>query len=105
MYRAGFSVHDFFGAHNVTAKNGAYRLLPEANPKYWQLPGKVLNNLHRYSRLFWRTRARRNKNTGWGKPLNTLDIDFIITVHLNLGAQLPKVLNNIPGEGVVVVEH
>jgi hypothetical protein len=105
MYRAGFSVHDFFSAHNVTTKNGAYRLLSKANAKYWQLPGKVLDNLHGYSRLFWRTRARGNTNAGWGKPLNTLDINFIVAMHLDLGAQLPKVLNNIPGEGVIVVEH
>jgi hypothetical protein len=26
-------------------------------------------------------------------------------MHLDLGAQLPKVLNNIPSERVVVVEH
>jgi hypothetical protein len=105
MYRAGFAVHHFFSTHNVTAKNRAYRLLPKANAKYWQFPGKVLNNLHRDSRLFWRARPRGNTNTRWGKPLNTLQVDFIITMHLNLGAQLPKVLNNIPGEGVVVVEH
>ena len=101
----GLTMHHPFRSHDIATKNRADALLPKANTKYRQLTGEVLNNRHRYARLSRGARARGDTNTR-GRFLRYLsERNLVITAHFDFGAQLPEVLHDVPGKGVVVVDH
>ena len=101
----GFAVHHPFRSYDIATKNRADTLLPKANTKYRQLTGKVLYDRHRYACFGRGARARGDTNTR-GRFLRYLsERNLVITADFDLSAQLPEVLHDVPGKGVIVVDH
>src|SRR5262249_20776836 len=100
----GLAVHHPFGPHHASPEGLADRLMPQANAENWNLPGKLANGRHAHPRL-----ARRawpgGKNERIGTPGSySLHVDPIVAEDFDRRAQLPQILNQVEGEGVVVVD-
>ena len=102
---AGLAMHQLLRPDDVAAKRRTNALMPETNAQDGQLAGKVPNRLDRNTRLCRRTRAgRHNKPVGLVR-FNVGDGDLVVAKGLHLGAEFTKVLDDVVGKTVVVVDH
>src|SRR5579859_2119236 len=101
---ADLAVHDLAGAHHVAAEGHADGLMPQADTEHWLLSGKVANQIDADARLLRRARARRNHNVAGPHGFYLLRGNLIVAAHLNFFPQFTQILDQVVGEGVVVVE-
>src|SRR5690554_5115291 len=104
-HRGYFAVHDTPGADNFTAEYLPNGLVPEADAENGNLAGKVADGLHGNPRFIWCAGAWRDYQPLRVKCFDLLHGDFVIAVHLYIGAQFRKILHHVVGEGIVVVDH
>jgi hypothetical protein len=90
---------------DFAAKRFANGLVAEANAQNRRLPRHVPDERHQNSRLMRRAGARRKQNPLRLHGLNLLRRYLVVAPHHDLRAQLAQVLNEVVGEGVVVVEN
>ena len=102
---AGLAMHHLTCSDNLPTKYGTNALLAEANTKDRHLARKALNHRHGDAGLFRRAWAGRNTDPRGRPLLYFLETDRVVAVNLYLCAQFPEVLNDVPGEGIVVVDH
>lgn len=70
------------------------------------LAGEMLDSISAYSGVgAWVTRARADDQLCWILSNEFLHSDLVIAVNCNCCALKHKVLVNVPGEGVVVIDH
>jgi hypothetical protein len=106
---AGLAVHQLLRADDVAAKRRANALVAQAHAQDGQLAGKVLDRSHRDAGLGRRAGAGRNDQAIELPALQArFDLghgDLVVAEHFHLGAQFAKVLDDVVGEAVVVVDH
>jgi hypothetical protein len=76
----------------------------EADSEDRYLSGKVTDHIKGDASLVWRARPRRDHDFSWGHALDLLRRDLIVAAHLHFFPCLANVLNEVEGEGVVIVE-
>src|SRR3990172_8777284 len=103
--RRGLSVHKPLCPDNLCPISITNRLMSEADAEYRNLSCKCLYHIHRHPcflRVAW---PRRYYNLIGLETLYLLYRNFIITIDPHILAQLAKILNEVVGKGVVVVNH
>src|SRR2546422_10508837 len=101
----GLPVHQPVGANHLAAEDLADALVPQADPQDWDLTGEPLDDgaadpgVGRAAGS-WRDHDRRRF-----LPHGLLDRDLVVPDHFGRVAQLTQILDEVPGEGVVVVDH
>src|SRR3954462_8346198 len=97
---------DRVAANDLPSKRFHHRLVPEADAEDWRARfGEGANRIDRDARLLRRTWARRNDEPIGLQPNELGERRLVIADDAHLRAQLPQVLNEVVGEGVVVVDH
>src|SRR5262249_37104435 len=99
------SVHDFLRMDDLTAESPTDRLMPEAHAQDRDPACIFLYRRHRHARFVGGTGSRRNHHTSRAHRPDLGNADLIVANHLHLGAQFAQILHQIPGEGIVVVDH
>src|SRR5882762_1099045 len=105
MNLAGFAVKNLGSANDFAAECRADGLMTEAYAKDRELSGQAANQVDANSGILRGAWAGRNYD-GFGlAPRNFLDGNFIVAMHLDIATQLAKVLGQVVGKGIVVVEQ
>src|SRR5690606_13623269 len=105
IHRTGLAVHGLAGTHHLAAEGLADALVAEADAQDRQPAGKVLEYRHRYPSLVGRAGAGGDDYAFGLQRFDLGHAQLIVAHHLDLGTQLAEVLHQIPGEGIVVVDH
>src|SRR4051794_39383994 len=97
---------DRVAADDLPSERFHHRLVPEADAEDWRARfGEGANRIDRDARLLRRTWARRNDEPIGLQPNELGDRRLVIADDAHLSAPLPQVLDEVVGEGVVVVDH
>ncbi len=102
---AGFAMHQTIGSHHLASKSLRDCLMTKTDAKERNFTGKPLNCGHRNPRFFWCTRPGRNYQSLRCQLCNIVQSQFIISDHFDLFAKFKKILNQVVGKGVVIVDH
>src|SRR3972149_12109779 len=105
IYGRGLSVHKPRCPDNLCSISITNRLVSEADAEYRNLSCKCLYHIHRHTCLLRVAWPRRYYNLIGLETLYLLYRNFIITIDPYILAQLAKILNEVVGKGVVVVNH
>ena len=98
-------MHHALGANDAAAERLPDRLMAQANAEQRNLAGEAPDQWHRDSRFGGRARAWRNDDVLRTERLDFVERDRIVADDLDRRAELTQVLDQVPGEAVVVVEH
>ena len=102
--RRGLAVHEAVSAHDATAEVVAHGLVPEADAEEWDAAGESLDHGEGDAGLGGRARARRNEYTRWFQSEGLGRGDLVVAEHPLLHPEVAKVLDQVEGERVVVVD-
>src|SRR5258705_9188751 len=92
-------------ANDFAAECGADGLMTQAYAKDREFSGQAANQVDANSGILRGAGARRNYN-GFGlAPRNFLDGDFVVAMHFDIASQLAKILGQVVGKRIVVVEQ
>ena len=98
-------MHDFFRMNDPSAKRLAYALVPETNAQYGNPALIMLNHWNRDSGFTGRAGSGRDNDSYRVQPLDIIEIDLIITKYGHVFTQFAKILHQVIGEGIVIVDH
>ena len=98
-------MHQLLGAHNLTSVNLPDGLVPQTHSEDWQLATKGRNDLAGNPRLIRRARTRRNTDPRGLEIAKFFHRHGIIPQHFHLRSQLAKILDEIVGKGIVVIDN
>ena len=98
-------MHYLGRANHIATISCTNTLQAQADTEYWDIACKTLDGLDGNTRLGWGTRTRRYTDELRSNPSYVIDGYFVITINVDRRSQLPKILNDIPRERVVVVDH
>src|SRR5579864_7210393 len=103
--RAGLAVHDMTGTNDIAAEGFADRLVTEADAEHWDFSREVADQVDADARLMRRAWAGRDDDALGTHALNFVHGNLVVAAHLDLCAQFAEVLDQVVGEGIVVVEY
>src|SRR5262252_444942 len=93
-------------AHHAATEHLANRLMTQTDAENGRRRAKVLDNFHGYARIGGRARSGGNYNSiGLQIRRDLSDGNFIISAHRYLLDEFTKILNQVVGEGIVVVDY
>src|ERR1700719_1347697 len=79
--------------------------MAEADAQDWELAGKLANQVDADSGVLRRARPGRNHDAFRLAPRDFLDGNFVVTMDLDVAAQLAEILRQVIGKRIVVVEQ
>jgi hypothetical protein len=97
-------MHEPASAHDISAKNMADALMAEANTQDRNALTKGANHVTADASFLWRARAWGDTNVIGPLFSDLFQSDLIIPMDLHLRAHLAKVLDEVVGKGVVIVD-
>ena len=100
----GLAVHHLRGAYHACARSLGNGLVTQTDAEYRQLSGIAADNLQRDTGFIGRTGAGRDNNFLRPERVDIHQGQLIIALYRNLRAQLAKILVQVPGERVIVVD-
>src|ERR1700720_3469831 len=98
------AVHQPARAHDFPAVRFADGLVPETNAKDRNRLSPAPYRRNADSSFRWRAGSRRDDHARHAQPSNVVDTDLVVALHDGILAELAQILNEIVGEGVVVIE-
>src|SRR5262249_9104851 len=105
VYLADFPMHESRRAHDFSAEDFTDRLVSQAHAKnrrrFVEIPNDVLGD----AGVYRRSRSGRNDDARGFESLDFFDSDLVVAMNAQLLSQLAKVLHEVVGEGVVVIDH
>src|SRR5215813_7609724 len=102
---ADFSVHNFAGAHDISTEGSPDRLVSQTDAEHRFLSGKIFQEINADAGLLRSAWAGGNHNMGRLEPLDFLACDLVVTPHFYFLTHFTKVLHQVVGEGVVIIEN
>ena len=99
-----FAVHQFICPNNFTTKCLSNGLVAQAYAKEWYLSCPSFDCLQADTRTVGIAGTGRNDQSVKAVQLQIIDTYCIITDHFLLRSQLSKILDNVVGEGIVVID-
>jgi len=99
------SVENGRGPHHAASEGHTDGLVPEADPQERRLPCHLLHKRHRDAGPGRSSRPRRNDNALVAGGRDLPDADGVVPDDVRLRAQLAQVLDEVVGEGIVVVQN
>src|SRR5258707_3072957 len=103
--RRGFPVDDLTRMHDLAAESLADRLMTEAHPQYRDPAGKFAHRRERDPRFGGSAGPGGNDHAFRSHHGDVRRRDLVVATHFDVGAELAQILHQIPGEGIVVVDH
>jgi hypothetical protein len=97
-------MHEPASAHDISAKNMADALMAEANTQDRNALTKGANHVTADASFLWRAWAWGDTNVIGPLFSDLFQSDLIIPMDLHLRAHLAKVLDEVVGKGVVIVD-
>ena len=88
--RRGAPVHQSRRANHARAEHLAHRLMAEAHAQQRQLARELAHHLERDAGFVRRARAGRDQDPLGRAPRDARDVDRVVPVHLDLGAELAR---------------
>nr|VFK46437.1 MAG: hypothetical protein BECKTC1821D_GA0114238_103119 [Candidatus Kentron sp. TC] len=98
-------MHDFLRMGNTPIIGLSDTLMSEAHAKYWDLSAIITDNVHGNACLRWRTRSRRDYDMRRQQSIDAFNGYSIIAPYTYFYAQFPKILDQVIGKGIVIVDH
>ena len=98
-------MHDVTGADHIAAKGLADGLMAQADTQNRQFAGEVLDHFDRDAGFGRGARTGGDHDALRVEGFDLGDGEFIVAHDFDLGAQLTKVLHNVVGKRVVVIDH
>ena len=101
------AVHDPGIADHLAAERMADALMAEADAERRHGRGKAAENVIRHAGLIGRTRPRRDDDVGRPQVGDAIGRDPVVADdgHRQVGVKLPKPLNEVVGERVVIIDQ
>jgi hypothetical protein len=96
-------MHDLASANNLRPKNLGYRLMAQANAQYRKTASVMADGLQRNTALIGRAGARGNHQMSQRQRAHLIKGNSIISYYPNLSTELAKILVEVPGKRVVVI--
>lgn len=121
-----FLLHYLASMCNRPTKHLKYALFTKTDTENGDLTGKMSYHITRHSSIPWMTRSyeiegvplttllkppplpritRRDDNVPGVHPLHIIHRDLIISEHLDIRTKLRQVLDHVPREAIIVVNH
>lgn len=97
------SVHDALRPDHLSAEDFSNALVAETDPEKGDFAAEFPDHFIGNSRFLGRAGPRRDDDLSGLQATNLLGRDFIISIHDGVGSELAKVLNQVIGEGVVII--
>src|SRR5262245_61043916 len=97
-------MHDAGCTNNFSAVGGADALVSQADAKNGNLSAKSPDHVAGYSGFFGRAGSGRDNDLLGPDLLNLLQGNLIVPEDLDRGSQLSKIVKEVVGEGVVVID-
>ena len=79
--------------------------MPKANTENRHLPGHVPDQRNQDPRFTRRARARRKQDALGLQRFHFFYRQLVVAADLNVGPKFAEVLNEVVGEGIVVIEN
>src|SRR3984885_13264866 len=102
---AGFAVHQFLSANDATTEGGAYGLMAEADAENGNFSGETLDERHTDTSFLGSTGTGRDKNTFGTQGGDFVQRDLVVAANFELLTHLAKILGEVVGERIVVIEE
>ena len=99
-----FAMHEPTSAHDITPEDMADALVTEADAQDWNALTKGADHITADARFLWSTRAWRDTNMVGPLFSDLFQGNLIVAMDLHLRAHLAKVLDEVVGKGVVIVD-
>jgi hypothetical protein len=99
-----FAMHEPASAHDIASKDVADALMAEADAQDWDALTKGSDHVTADASFLWRARTWRDTNMIGPLFGDLFQRDLIIPMDLHLRAHLAKVLDEVVGKGVVIVD-
>src|SRR5258708_754135 len=103
--RRGFAVDDSARMHDLAPESLADRLMTEAHAQYRDPAGKLAYRRERDPRFGGSAGPGGNDDPFRSHRSDVRRRDLVVAKHFDVGAELAQILHQIPGEGIVVVDH
>ena len=101
--RRGLAMDDFARADDFAAKDFADGLMAEADAEDWHLAAEFANDLLRDSRVARDAGAWRKDDGIVFLCADVFDRRLVVADDLDLGAELAEQLEDVVGEGIVII--
>jgi hypothetical protein len=101
---AGFAVHQFGSTHDFAAERRADGLMSQTHSQHRHIARKMADQFNADSGLLRRARPGREQNPLGVHRLYVGNGELIVPAHQHVGAQFAQILDQVVGEGIVVVE-
>ena len=98
-------MHQFFRRHDARAENFADGLMPQANAENRNLAAEALDCGFRHAAVVGAAGAGRDDNRPRPRRRDSRRVDFVVAPHFDRRAQFAQKLEQIVGEGIVVVDQ
>jgi hypothetical protein len=105
MHRRHLAVHQLLRMDDAAAESLADRLVAQADAEQGNPAGKLANRRQRDACLRRRAGARRNDQQGGLQASDLVHGDGVVAEHPDVLSQFAKVLHEVVGKGVVVIDH
>ena len=103
--RAGFAVHEFGCTDDLAAEGGSDGLMTEADAENGRFARHALDERHEDAGFLRRAGAGRKQDSFGMERLDLVDGKLVVAANDHLRAEFTEVLNEVVGEGIVVVEN
>src|SRR4029434_183215 len=103
-YLARLAMHDGRSPYHSSSKSRPDRLVSKTYSQDRNLAGHSLYGFHYYTRILRTTRSGRNHDTIGMHRFDIIDSESVVPKYLQLLSHLPKVLDEIEGERIVVID-
>ncbi len=104
----GFAVHELGGADDLATEGCSDGLMAEADAEDGNFAGHALDQRDENACVLRRARAGRKQDAIWIESLDLVDGKLIVAANQNVvavvAAEFAEVLDEVVGEGIVVVE-
>src|SRR5215469_5676956 len=105
LHERGLAVHEPVGAHDLAAENLDDRLVTETYPEHRNASGELADHVHRYAGVARRPGPRRDAQVRRRERARLRWRQSVVAMHLHFGAEHEERLDQVVGEGVVVVDE
>ena len=102
---AGLAMHQFRRPDNLATESLADGLMAEAHSQDGYTSGQLINHLKTYPCFVGSFRPGRDDNRIGQFLLDFIHSGLIVSDHSHLGAQFSQILDQVVGEGIIVVDY
>src|ERR1700687_5133235 len=104
-HRRSLAMHQARSAHNLAAEHLSDALMAEAAAENRPSAPHLAQYLQRDPRLGRSARSRRDYDCARSECAHSGDVDCVVTLHSDIGAELAEILHEVVGKRIVVINH